>query len=270
MNCHQTHNATAQIWRPLDFDGSNEFDSAGTRSGYKLLKAFPSGSTEGTANIYGNFEPGQVIAVPESTLTAGVNYSQVQSNEETSTDPFFPVDAYTQPTWIAQHIGPEAGHEHGPDRDANAVNTMALSVWCADCHNLNIGGFEVLTNVELGFKAHTERTHPAPYSGAYNGPGQCYSCHRADLSPIPAAPAYATGFRTGCEQCHYGTASYYSEVTSVGTDFPHSADPATSIKLLGGYSVDPVAPTTPIADVITDSNLDAVCLRCHGGIGVNH
>ncbi len=185
----------------------------------------------------------------------------------------------TAPVWVAQHIGPEAGAEHGADRDANSVNEGTLSVWCADCHNLNIGGMEHLTNVELGFKAHTERTHPAPYSGAYEGPGQCYSCHRTEgLAPIMGGTydgtSYPSGPRDSCSQCHYGSGDYYfnrmNAATAVDSDFPHSAN-ADSIKLLGGYSIVDGAPTT-IDDtvVISDSNLDAVCLRCHGGIGVNH
>ncbi|MDP2182990.1 MAG: hypothetical protein Q8K99_10540 [Actinomycetota bacterium] len=262
MNCHQTHNATAQIWRPYAIDPVTSQTTTTRSSGYKLLKLFPSGSTTGTPNAYNSYEPGQVVAVPETTLTAGVNYSQTASAEDVSTDPAFPAGTYAQPLWIAQQIGPAAGQELGSRRDANTVNTAALSVWCADCHNLNIGGSTSLAP-ELGFKAHTERTHPAPYVGAFRGPGQCYSCHRNDL------PRIATG--DACSQCHYGTGNYAknrqdpTHYEYVDSDFPHSGE-AGDYKMLGSYSVDVAGlnPTT-IDETVTvgPGNLDAVCLRCH-------
>ncbi len=91
------------------------------------------------------------------------------------------------PIWIAQDIHePDAAAYHdrpggGAYRYPYANSKFALSYWCADCHNLNLGGWEPLADPELGFKAHTERTHPAPFYGSYSGPGQCYSCHRNDM-----------------------------------------------------------------------------------------
>ncbi len=170
---------------------------------------------------------------------------------------------YAAPAWVAQQIGPVAGDESGSDRDANAVNTAALSVWCADCHNLNIGGSYELADVELGFKAHTERTHPAPYVGAFSGPGQCYSCHRADLPPVASGDA--------CSQCHYGTGNYAvnrfdsGAVEYVDSDFPHSGE-ADGYKMLGSYSVDVAGLNPTVIDetvTVGPDNLDAVCQRCH-------
>ncbi len=285
MNCHQTHNASAQVWRPAEIEaeqtvafGGGSVASGDRGDGYKLLKRFPAGSTVGTANSYGLYEPGQVVKVPETTLTAGFNYSTSDSAEFTYTE--YADGEFAAPIWVAQHIGPEAGDEHGADRDADSINEAALSVWCADCHNLNIGGADMLENEELGFKAHTERTHPAPFVGAYTGPGQCYSCHRSDgLAPVMGGTydgvTYPSrGAVSGCTQCHYGTSDYYfnrmNPVTAIDSDFPHSGG-ADSIKLLGSYSVDPEDPTTiDTTTVITSENLDAVCLRCHGGIGSNH
>jgi hypothetical protein len=261
MNCHQTHNATAQIWRPYAIDPATALTSTTRSSGYKLLKAFPSGTTTGAANTYGYYEPGQVVKAPETTLTAGVTYSQTLSAEFTVTDDFG--SEYAAPVWIAQHIGPEPGDESGSDRDANAVNTAALSVWCADCHNLNIGGSFELADVELGFKAHTERTHPAPFVGAFNGPGQCYTCHRGGLPRVSATD--------GCSQCHYGTGDYAENrhdaagTHYVDSDFPHSGE-SGGYKMLGNYSVDVVGLNPTIIDetvTVGPDNLDAVCLRCH-------
>ena len=282
MNCHQVHNATNQVWRPAETIVASA--AVGPQGdGYKLLKLFPSGSTTGTINAYDLYDVDEAVKVPEATLTAGVNFSQHESAEFTYTEAFGTSQAYAAPIWVAQHIGPEAGLEHGADRDAWSVSEGALSVWCADCHNLNIGGWEELADVELGFKAHTERTHPAPYTGAYSGPGQCYSCHRSEgLAPVMGGTFDGTTFpvngslnagRNGCTQCHYGTQDYYQNrmnpATAVDSDFPHSAN-GDSIKLLGGYSIGASPTTIDTSTVITESNLDAVCLRCHGGIGVNH
>ena len=261
MNCHQTHNATAQVWRPYEINVGTDQTSATRSTGYKLLKLFPSGSTTGSANANGNFDPGQVVKAPETTLTAGVTYSDSISAEFTVTDDFG--SEYAAPVWVAQHIGPVAGDESGSDRDANAVNTAALSVWCADCHNLNIGGSYVLADVELGFKAHTERTHPVPYVGAFSGPGQCYSCHRADLPPVASGDA--------CSQCHYGTGNYAvnrfdsGAAGYVDSDFPHSGE-AGGYKMLGSYSVDVAGLNPTVIDetvTVGPDNLDAVCQRCH-------
>ncbi len=61
----------------------------------------------------------------------------------------------------------------------------------------------------------------------------------------------------------------------LGLDFPHSGR-TTDIKLLGSYSVSmPVGggsvagATTLVNRTISESNLDAVCLRCHPGVGVH-
>jgi hypothetical protein len=98
-----------------------------------------------------------------------------------------------------------------------------------------------------------------PYVGGRSGPGQCYSCHRNDLSRI------STG--DSCSQCHYGTYNYKQE--PAGSDFPHSGEDG-DYKMLGSYSIG--ASTTTIDDNVTigANNLDAVCLRCHGGIGTFH
>jgi hypothetical protein len=281
MNCHQPHNATNMVWRPYETTGVG-LTSATRSSGYKLLRLYPSGSTTGAANIYGYYDAIQAIKVPETTLTAGFNYSQHES-AETTYDEFSDGTVRSQPVWVAQHIGAHAGHEHGSDRDGQTMNTAALSAWCADCHNLNIGGFEMLANPELGFKAHTERTHPAPFSGAYDGPGQCYSCHRNDLptiagnadiygvNPVSAGSPFG-GFRSGCTQCHFGTVDYQQNVQSGlwDVDFPHSGRD-TDHKLLGSYSIVSQSDYTSMTvQTISDTNLDAVCLRCHPGIGVHN
>ena len=115
FSCHQPHNAPSQVWRPRSFDPAVTADGAFLTTGYKLLRRFPSGdwyglqdASHGTAvgqapgvNTYGMVDAGLAIKVPESTLTAGVNYSTDFSNSRTYTE-----NGYTgrTPGWIAQNI----------------------------------------------------------------------------------------------------------------------------------------------------------------------
>jgi hypothetical protein len=285
MSCHQVHNATNEVWRPrvLNTDSGTTYagwyDGDFASAGYKLLKRYPSGTTSGAANAFGYYDAPTAVKVIESSATAGVNFSQASSMAFTYAENGV---TRTAPVWIAQDIHAGEDGAAAPYRYPASVNQFATSYWCADCHNLNLGGWEALDNPELGFRAHTERTHPAPFYGAYGGPGQCYSCHRNDLpqklgeTNVVAggtAPSSIAGTnRDGCTQCHFGTADYKVATQAASYDFPHSGDPATAFKLLGGYSVDIEnnAPTTIKTATIGSGNLDAVCLRCHGGIGVNH
>jgi hypothetical protein len=300
MSCHQVHNAEAQTWNSVamanigeagEYTVANAGTNAVGTSGYKLLKQFPSGTftssdTSTVPDAYGQIPLDAISLVPETTLTAGVNFDDVRAmgsapgalslardynNDGDVTDSGETV-AMNRPLWVAQGFD----GEHDPaaylaeESIASAVNNAALSVWCADCHNLNIGGWEHLANEELGFKAHTERTHPAPFTGAHSGPGQCYSCHRNDL------PRINTG--DSCSQCHYGTGNYKenrdeADAEYVASDFPHSGEDG-DYKMLGSYSIvrTNLANNTTIdeAVVVGSTNLDAVCIRCHGGIGTFH
>lgn len=299
FSCHQPHNAAGQVWQPSKFDPTLVADvPGGNPNGYKLLRRFPSGgfassatsTLDGTSslNTYGMIDVANAIKVPETTLTAGTNYSQNASFDGTYSENGITT---RRPVWIAQNLSFEYGGT-GPAEDPATVNEFALSPWCADCHNLNIGGAEALTNEELGFKAHTERTHPAPFVGAHGGPGQCYSCHRNDLSVKPGAADPAgygmnqtdvtqntltgrvAGASDSCGQCHYGTGAYYVDKTfGRQSDFPHSGS-ADDIKMLGAYTASTATggSYTPTFSktVIGENNLDAVCLRCHPGIGVHN
>ncbi len=106
--------------------------------------------------------------------------------------------------------------------------------------------------------------------------------------------------RNSCTQCHFGTADYavamgnmgagatptnMTTLPDLGFDFPHSGR-TTDIKLLGSYTINvPAGGFTPElrepaaarrrfdqprpGDSISENNLDAVCLRCHPGVGVH-
>jgi hypothetical protein len=295
MSCHQPHNATNEVWRPRQFatfnstDYSTKVDGPFSATGYKLLRRSPAGQTIGTPTFLSTTDPteywggNQVVKAIEDKAVAGTNFSQNVSGEFTYVE-----NGVTRaaPLWIAQDIH-DSGTDTGVYRYPAKVNTAALSWWCADCHNLNVGGWEQLHSEELGFKAHNERTHPAPFYGAYTGPGQCYSCHRNDL-PVQmgtstgtaggVAPAAIFAGRDSCTQCHYGTGDYYQSrmnpATAVNSDFPHSGS-ADDMKMLGAYNISNASTTggwTPVynAATITDTSLDQVCLRCHPGIGINH
>ncbi|MCZ7661561.1 MAG: hypothetical protein M5U22_00745 [Thermoleophilia bacterium] len=301
MNCHQPHNAVNMVWRPRTFTPwtsatyNTVTDGPFASEGYKLLRRYPSATTTGAANAYGNYDVQQAVkviedmAIPQGQTgpwtTGQGNFSQDESSSFTYTENGV---ASSSPSWIAQDIHEPDAADYptegtGVYRYPSTVNTYALSYWCADCHNLDIGGWEPLTEPELGFKAHNERTHPAPYYGAYDGPGQCYSCHRNDLSTVfgnagvygGTATAALRSSSNSCTQCHYGTGSYYNDRADASpdkpnSDFPHSGS-SNSIKLLGDYSItSPTAYTALTQTTITEDNLDAVCLRCHPGIGIHN
>jgi len=262
-SCHQVHNATSQIWRPAEYlDGYNNPAATRDDTGYKLLRRFPGATTlTGPGELTGTTA---IAKVPESTLIADVNYSTNASMETTYVD----IDAagngdgltWRQPDWVvgSQFSGYVAN-----------VTQFTLSVWCADCHNLNIGARGVVTgDSELGFgRAHAERTHPVPASRGF----QCYSCHRSGL-----------GAASGCNRCHYNNENYAAEapleVTNFGrpTDFPH-AGADDECKLLGAFSIDSPPPATfpntwdvvYAETAIGPDNLDAVCIRCHTDQGVH-
>jgi hypothetical protein len=283
MNCHQVHNATAQVWRPQAYSassgatttvGSSNGPVAILKYGYNLLKKYPSASANTTGLL--GLSSAMLVKVPETTLSsvnspafftnggaqmAANNYSNTGS---AATTYYEAGTTSAQPIWAVNEFG-DTAYE-------SVVNEKALSIWCADCHNLNIGG---TTNVpvELGLRSHAERTHPAPFAHG----GQCYSCHQSDL-PTAHDGVNANGgpnLGTSCSRCHYGTSNYNTDV--VASDFPHSGT-ADNIKLLGNYSYNTpptdgssyVATTSLVAGGVTESNLDAVCLRCHPSTGVHN
>jgi hypothetical protein len=97
-----------------------------------------------------------------------------------------------------------------------------------------------------------------------------------------------------CEQCHFGTAFYYDVKTQANEkvyerfwwawididyryDFPHSGGSGNEsypsyIKMLGPWTayINESGSMVTTVTTITSSNLDAVCRRCHPGIGYNH
>jgi hypothetical protein len=251
-SCHHVHGASAQIWRPTAYDSTYETDENGFLvSGYKLLRRFPGATAVGDPAPGTPIDPADLAKAPESRLVPDFNFSTQASLEATYTEGG---QTFRQPDWVIQQIS------GGAEGSATVVNQFTLSVWCADCHNLAIGGGSHGSNEEtVSADPHTDSTHPIPgpaVAGSSAGGGaQCYTCHRGDL---------ARG--TGCSQCHYTAANY--RVDAPSSDFPHSGSD-DSVKLLGAFSIE-VSPDaqrwsdfTFVDATVTDTNLDAVCLRCH-------
>ncbi len=281
-NCHQVHNAFSQIWQPLGyryhgdrtpgppFYSTNVDPEVGKLTeGYKLLRRFPGATGNwGTGGQTLNRALASEIAkVPETTLTADVNYSTTASKAGTYVEDGI---TWRQPDWV---VGTDFNGQanlvtfentgFGAFNYAGAtVSQYGLSVWCADCHNLNIGASTQVGDSELGFfKAHAERTHPVPATRGF----QCYSCHRADLG-------YG-GTGGACTMCHYYPGNYKND--HVTSDFPHAGNDQ-SVKLLGSFSLESAPPAAGgnwtmnyVETTITANNLDAVCLRCHSDQGVH-
>ncbi|MDI6715736.1 MAG: hypothetical protein QME63_02180 [Actinomycetota bacterium] len=214
QTCHQVHNATMLTWKPGD-------DSAG----YMLLRNAPSGSVDSQAimenrtdktadnqdiifDTYRGSPPNAVlITVPETTITSTNTGLQPNGSRYT--------------IWTRWQ-GPDTGVKNG----------NFLAVWCADCHNLNIGYPRKDLGSNFGQNSHTARTHPVPYMQsasdstfgillASNAP-QCESCHVTDMYP-------ETGGGCG-ETCHITPMGY--SLIKGKSDYPHSGDEG-STKLLG-------------------------------------
>lgn len=268
LSCHQPHNTPDEAWRPMAFPD----DATRTAQGYKLLRASPSGSVYGPDDMaYGGGGSATVSYTAEGmkgfkayTDYATTGYVNAANAIRTPEETLAP-DAHGpgKTIWVSPDWGYSPTSTPGPARDPAAVNQYALSVWCADCHNLDVGYWRTGQIAELGVPAHeTTSTHPAPFVGANNGPAQCYSCHRGELSPVPTEAAYDPG-SLACERCHYGTGSYAVDprrLSVSGSDFPHSAE-TSGTKMLGAWTVDASGSVEPTE--ITQSNLGLVCRRCH-------
>lgn len=198
MSCHQPHNAQNLVWRP----------NATTPNGYKLLRSNPSGSVASRA-VMENYQdlttPVDIaLKAVENTLSAG--------------NTGWALTGYTE--WRG------AG-----DNAEIAVTPGTLSVWCANCHNLQLGASGAVAD-NWRSKTHADRTHPVPM---------------VDPEPIDCADCHMAAFEEG--------------------DFPHSGD-ASSTKLLG-ESYDVTTGTVDAWEPNQNKHTDMICLRCHE-TGINY
>ncbi len=318
MNCHQPHNATDLIWKPLSHPPTSSTPGTRLEAGYRLLRASPSGSIQGSKIIYDDgttsYTADQAMIERVGFLPAGQEPTPTFSGVPKANVIRVPEDATIGPSntgypytiWTRWPETSFSRYQGALYRDPAVVNQDTLSVWCADCHNLNIG-YPDEVPAEFGLEVHGGRTHPVPFVGAENGPGQCYSCHRNDM-PLNSFEmdeyglTYPTNVRgkylynpaaNECESCHFGTATYYNLQTLADEnvdqrfpwawiyidyryDWPHSGGQGNEsypsyIKLLGPWTAEATEGGYAFTmTTITVDNLDAVCKRCHPGIGVNH
>jgi hypothetical protein len=241
--------------------------------------AYPQNGVAGTGGViidsYGvALFKDEVFTEASETMTEAEKASALQY---TDWDGF----KWQSPQWAVNSHG---WHDYDFD-----VQQYTMSVWCADCHNLNIGGRGVEEGTaELGFfKAHAERTHPSPASRGL----ECYSCHRSGIYNLAAGATNAYMYGTSASNCHFASNEYGAYMAFDGNDWPHSGNPTTEYKLLGDFSLanapDPdfgfqagslTADTAVVngrtmptfrykQQNIGKDNLDAVCIRCHSDIG---
>ena len=149
-SCHSVHNAQAEIWQPQAFPNN------GTKlsSGYKLLRASPSGSIWGPddmaydgARTVSYTRDGMIgyKAYTNFSTTGLVNKDNVIRVVETTLTPSNTGTGKT--IWKSPKWPSTPGED--PAHSAVGVNQYALSVWCADCHNLAIGSFSARAGGEI-------------------------------------------------------------------------------------------------------------------------
>ncbi|MHB0977723.1 MAG: hypothetical protein ACYC1U_11160 [Candidatus Aquicultorales bacterium] len=214
-----------------------------------------------------------VIKVPEGTIVKATNATRTNGTgngisaagdgSELTQNSAVTWTAWKGSNFSAYDTTTEPGH-----------NNARLSVWCADCHNLNIGHYETTSgSTATSFRTsdmHSDRTHTS--SGARI---ECWNCHSNNM-PVTdndyidytgSAGTPEEGFATelGCNQCHYyhNGPAYYEEVrqTVPKSDFPHSGS-ATGMKLLTEDTANTAAGVEA-----ADGDLDKFCRRCHDLIG---
>lgn len=272
-SCHSVHGAS--IWKPADFfqstwTGAPQINEPSTEIGYKLLRANPSGSFEGT----------RVVATASPADIGNLAH-----------DPRV-VNQFALSFWCA------SCHDKAFQQTDGVANplTFELSAETTSPHLANGKG------VAVGF----DQAHTNPIHGKYNGASQCYTCHRGGLNPAPAGldpavtednhllssmpttgtianhtPLYSVNKVTDiekarCAVCHYGTATFAADQSRRASsaqntsDWPHSS--INDIALLGNWTVDgsnPYSEANPYEAVITTMQITKtnyqryVCGRCH-------
>ncbi len=315
MSCHQVHNASQLIWKP--------YDSAGTimSQGYKLLRKNPSGLNQvATADAT---KTSDIVSSTDALTLARINNTSYHPPGHGNKTPLLAaVDSdYTGENVVAGKLPDPGGLGGGmgspnstgyttyyndeitdpafrPGSDYGRVEEVTMSVWCANCHNLNIAGKEEIeSNWGGGGDGETmltDRSHVVPMAyttrgGAAGSMGsQCYSCHNNDMPRVASNGTYtvqgvSVDFTSsnvrGCGPCHISPGVYraykqtYRSYLGVAggnslSDFPHSGSSAgfkllNDVPVLGtlSSSYDP-AFFTPFRPGSGDG-LDKICGICH-------
>ena len=242
-------------------DGDSAFDitvtanvSIGSGSGGTAVSVEALPEQIDAATGHGNISDENMVRVPDTTIL----------RDTTGTG----ISAAGDGTDMIQNAGVVWTLWNGSDFDPLDTShdtpfVPRLSVWCADCHNLNIGHYDSISGGGNFRSAamHSDRTHTVP------GRLECWNCHSGNM-PVTDADydeyMSTTGESPSCNACHYynNGNDYYDAVRQEvpKSDFPHSgAD--TGFKLLTEDTLN------TDAGVGTDGALDAFCMRCHDLIG---
>ena len=169
------------------------------------------------------------------------------------------------------------------DARTSGDRSLALTQWCADCHNQNVKGPGMIAGQPVDYAtAYTEQANIFSHSTAYNLSGVS---KYLGYTTSQGGTGY-TGIAPSCADCHVG----YSDATTahdVGGgdtearvaenygDWPHSGS-SSSYALLNEMMVksapgDSAVSTTPMNNGGTDATsydvagLDGLCRSCHGG-----
>jgi len=294
QSCHQPHNAIQQVWKPY-----KSIDNGATRwdTGYKLLRLSPSGGI--ASGFAGKDASGTVVNSSTYRLNPGLGYF-----DNTSGDPRLKVveraTIDVRPTTVpvndegtgaatfaggVNRTGYTAYRYHGDGKKPGdtayddwygnvPVYETSMSFFCADCHNLNIAGKDLVASQlgigKFGNSMLGDRSHAVPMEITGDGRGtgagassgfHCYACHNSDMPLISkhasVDPTYtlAASGNTGegsvtlsktCNNCHVSPVNYqklkqtYRTFMGVNggpslSDWPHSG-PDTGYKLLNAVA----------------------------------
>ena len=187
-------------------------------------------------------------------------------------------------------VGTYYAYNEAEARASNSRNS-ALTMWCADCHNLNVKGPGMVNGQVTEYAtAYTEQAGFYSHSTYYNlsGNKRAVGISPADLLSKATHDYPATAGAPSCADCHVG----YSDATVAHDaaggdatlhvaenygDWPHSGS-SSSYALLNELMTrsaagDALPSTTGITNEGTDAStydavgLDGQCRQCHGPDG---
>lgn len=275
-SCHSVHAADAQLWKPTDFyqDPAKPTIPMSTAVyGYKLLKANPDGDESSVATFAASSnpttDPATINQYASAVWCMDCHDARMTA---TSTEPLTAEDTNTNPGYLGL---------------TESFETTTF--------RYDVGAGQITYGADTWAPAEDNCPAPrkAPLEGLYQGPSQCYNCHRGGLQPLAdgLAPEDTTqaallakieGSGAGylqnanddqgeldCSTCHYAPADFAADDKrrSGEADWPHSS--GNDFKLLGDWTVDPSVDSTatvaaPIPGGMTEQSIPRyVCGRCH-------
>lgn len=307
--CHQVHNASRQIWKPLSSKTGQRMTG-----GYKLLRDV----TAGLLSV----NPADVTATGElATDTAGPRAQSRRYFLEYDPGASGSLDGLPDPQtdYRIRSLEGTLNVLTGLDSTGNVVSgpnvtgytpfryaiadtqtavatespifETSLSWWCANCHNLSISGPRQRNDGGFGPDAGVHGwPHPVPGmlgAGTSGDAGsQCYDCHNNDM-PLDAS------LGDGCGGCHISPKMYRyyksgesmggktwaqrSAETSTGfdarSDFPHSGPSSSRALLSARDRIGAGSAADPDDEqgraYEASSSVSTTCIACHAPGALN-